>query len=418
MPAYESLVNALTGGDREPPVNGAGVLSETWPVVVGVMFAMMGLSLVAPILPLYAREFGVSRTAAGGLVAAFAVSRLGFDFVGGVIVDRIGTRSVMISGAVILTLSSVAAAMAGSYAVLFVARLLEGAGSAAYTTAAQTWMIKRTPAERLGRTMAWFQTGLLVGIVIGPLVGGYAAQIGDFATPFWIYAAVGVGMVVLSAGMPIESGEPLVRQPQPSGLGLLRRRPFLAIMFVGFALFVMRLGARSTLLPLYSREVLGLSEFEIGTVIAISGVLNLSMVHIAGRSLDKFGRGHIAAAGLVIAGICIAAYGYATSLGAMLIISVVFGVGSSFASLAAPTIVADLADPGREGRAIGMFRAAGDLGAVAGPIGLGAVAEGGSFVAGFWVTAALLIIAAIAAYKLGETAGRRRAESRDDPFAS
>ena len=391
--------------DRKGPpgVAPGGDLAAIWPVVVGVLFAMMGLSLVAPILPLYAREFGVSRTAAGGLVAAFAVARLVFDFGGGVIVDRIGTRRVMMGGAAVLAASSVVAALAGSYLVLFVARLLEGAGSAAYTTAAQTWMVKRTPAERLGRAMAWFQTGLLVGVVVGPLLGGYAAHIGDVATPFWLYAGVAVVMVALTASVPMA---PLARVGAQHSVGakaLLRRRAFLGIMFVSFALFVMRLGARATLLPLYSREVLDLTELEIGAVIAISGAMNLSVVHIAGRTVDHIGRSHAAWSGLVVTGVCVVWYGYSSGLISMLLISMVLGVGSSFASIAAPVIAAGLADPGREGRAIGLYRAAGDTGAVLGPIVLGSIAEAGSFAGGFWVSAVLLWIAALVARGLGDT---------------
>ena len=376
-------------------------LAGGWPVIVGVMFSMMGLSLIAPILPLYAREFGVSRTAAGGLVASFAVSRLVFDFAGGVVVDRIGTRRVMLMGAALLAVSSVAAALATSYSILLVARVFEGAGSAAYTTAAQVWMVKRTPAARMGRAMAWYQTGLLVGIVIGPLVGGYTAGIGDFATPFWIYATVGVLMMGLTTLVRFEPGVRAAPAVHEQATSLLRRPAFLGIMFVGFALFVMRLGARSTLLPLYAREVLDLTEFDIGGIIAISGIVNPSLVHVAGWSLDRFKRGYVAAIGLVWTGVFIAAYAYATDLKAMLLVSIAFGVGSS---LAVTTIAADLAEPGREGRAIGLYRAAGDTGAVAGPIALGAIAEAGSFAAGFWVTAGALWLAAITAMVLGRTA--------------
>ena len=134
--------------------------------------------------------------------------------------------------------------------------------------------------------------------------------------------------------------------------------------------------------------------------------MNLSVVHLAGRSLDRFRRGYVAAAGLAVTAVLIAAYGYATSLGLMLLISMVFGLGSSFASVAAPTIAADLADRGREGRAIGLYRAAGDAGAMVGPIGLGAIADAASFRAGFWVTAILLGVAAVVALMLGDTTKR------------
>ena len=63
--------------------------NQGWVLAVAVGFVMMGASLVAPILPLYALEFGVSYTAAGALITAFAVARLSFDLIGGVAGDRL-----------------------------------------------------------------------------------------------------------------------------------------------------------------------------------------------------------------------------------------------------------------------------------------------------------------------------------------
>jgi len=163
-----------------------------WPLVVGILFSMMGLGLVAPILPLYAREFGVSRTAASALIAGFAVARLVFDIGGSVIMERAGIPRVMILGGILLAVSSVVAAVAPNYTVLLVSGVVEGFGSAAFATGAQTLIVRNTPSDRMARAMATYQGGLLVGIAIGPIVGGFAAEWGDLTTPFWLYAAVGL----------------------------------------------------------------------------------------------------------------------------------------------------------------------------------------------------------------------------------
>ena len=401
------MTAARSGRESSP-----GVLGDIWPIAIGVSFATVGLALVAPIVPLYAREFGVSRAEAGVLVASFAVARLVFDLAGGALVDRFRVATMMRWGAVVLIVSSVAAALAGSFSVLLVARALEGAGSAAYTVAAQTWVVKRTPAHRLGAAMAWFQTALIMGVVIGPLLGGLAAQIGDFTTPFWLYAVLGLITLALTGLVPDEGAPARFDSSEHADTRLIRRPAFLAIMFIGFALFVMRLGARLTLLPLYSREVIDLSPLDIGVVISISGLINLGLVHVAGRSLDRYDQGRVLAVGIAVTAAAIAAYGYAGGLMAMIIISLVFGLGTSFASVAAPTIAAGLADPGREGKAVGLFRAAGDAGAMAGPIGLGAVADAAGFRSGFWVSAVLLWLAAVIGWRLGS--GDRAAAGEPD----
>ncbi|MCP4246785.1 MAG: MFS transporter, partial [bacterium] len=118
---------------------------QTRVLTVGIFLTMTGLTLVAPILPLYAREFGVSRTAAGALISGFAAARLLFDVVGGFASDRVGARKVMLAGAGLLAVASVGAALAPNYPVLLLTRFLEGFGSAAFATSAMKFIIITTP---------------------------------------------------------------------------------------------------------------------------------------------------------------------------------------------------------------------------------------------------------------------------------
>ena len=67
-------------------------------IMVVVFVIMLGFGIVAPILPLFARSFGVSYGAAGLLVSAFAFTRLAFDLVAGPIVDRWGEQRASVAG--------------------------------------------------------------------------------------------------------------------------------------------------------------------------------------------------------------------------------------------------------------------------------------------------------------------------------
>jgi MFS transporter, ACDE family, multidrug resistance protein len=394
-------------GTPQKPSGAAARTQEfrrVWVIVVGISLAMMGLTLVAPILPLYAREFGVSRTAAGGLVTAFAVARVIFDGAGGYMTDRLGTRRVMLFGGVLLGASSVLAALAPSYAILVVARFLEGAGSAAFSTAAQSLLVKVTPAARLGRAMALYQVGLLVGVTLGPVVGGFAATIGDLSTPFWIYAGLGFTLVAIVWRGGLPDAPAATHAPARGQVAALFRKPaYVGVVFIGFALFVMRLGARSTLFPLYTGEVLGLGTAMIGLLLASSSLVNLLVVGMAGTATDRFGRTPVAAAGLMTTGVVMIGFGHTTSLMLLLVLSLVFGLGAAFSSVAVPTMAADLAEPGEEGVAIGVYRGVSDMGAIVGPPLLTSIAEGGNFAAGFWVTGILLFVSAAIALGIRET---------------
>src|SRR5213596_15971 len=77
-------------------------------VVILITFViMLGFGIIAPILPLYARSFGVGYADAGLLISSFAFTRLIFDLFAGPIVDRYGERAVATSGLMFVAVSSV-----------------------------------------------------------------------------------------------------------------------------------------------------------------------------------------------------------------------------------------------------------------------------------------------------------------------
>ena len=382
---------------------------QTVSLSVGAFLVMIGVSLVAPILPLYARQFGVSRTAAGALISSFAVARLLFDVAGGVLADRWGARRVMVAGALLLSAGSVVAALAPTYGVLVVARVVEGIGSAAYATAAGQLLVAITPRERLGRTMAVYQTGLLGGIAVGPVIGGYAAELGNFTTPFWIYAGIGV-LVAAVVGVLVRSSPThaaTLRETLRASARVLRSGPFLALLFVTFAIFVMRAGARITLIPLYAGEELGLAESDIGVILAVSAVATVFVVNPGGWLVDRIGRKPVLIAGLLLTAAATAGYGMLNTFASLVVLSVGFGVVAAFAGIPPPTLAGDLAPPDSAGAAFGIYRMAGDLGIVVGPLVVGAIADRGAFGAGFLTAAGVLVVAAVVALLIPETGGRR-----------
>lgn len=378
---------------------------QTWALTVAVALVMTGVSLVAPIIPLYALEFGVSYTAAGALITGFAIGRLMFSLLGGVAGDRYGARRVAVGGALLLTVSSVTAALAPTYGVLLISRFVEGMGSAILATTASQYLVQTAPKERLGRTMALYQTGLLVGIAIGPFLGGRLAELGDFRTPFWAYSLLGLVVAVLVTLFitDLPPSDKTVGESFRATGDLLRMPSFRVLLFVAFSLFFMRGGARITLFPLFGSEVVGLNPAEIGDVLSLSAVANLLIVLPGGQLVDRIGRKPVAIWGLILAGLTTAAYGFFDSYGSLLVVSGAFGLASGIASIPPPTMVGDLAPPGAEGSAVGLYRTSGDLGFIVGPLLMGAAADAGAFSTGFIISGVLLAVAALVVTRIPET---------------
>src|SRR5579875_1364162 len=102
-------------------------------VLSAVAFAVaLGFGIVAPALPVFARDFGVGRAAAAAVISTFALLRIAFALPAGRLVNRLGERLVLATGIGIVAVSSLLAGMAQSYWQLVVLRGAGGVGSAMF----------------------------------------------------------------------------------------------------------------------------------------------------------------------------------------------------------------------------------------------------------------------------------------------
>jgi MFS family permease len=131
-------------------------------ITANVVIAL-GYGVVSPVLPQYARDFGVSISAATFVITAFAVLRLVAAPPAGFLVQRMGERRVYISGLIIVALSTGACAFADTYWQLLVFRSLGGLGSAMFTVSSLGLMIRISPADARGRVSGLFSSARWVG---------------------------------------------------------------------------------------------------------------------------------------------------------------------------------------------------------------------------------------------------------------
>ncbi len=196
---------SLAAYARPAPVrsNPFGGLPREVAVLTAVAFAVaVGFGVVAPAIPVYAREFGVGRTAAGAVISAFAFMRLVSALSSGRLVNRIGERLVLALGIGIVAVSSALAGLAQSYTQLLLLRGVGGIGSAMFTVSAMSLLLRVVDADQRGRATGMWQSGFLIGAIAGPAIGGPLTDI-SLRAPFFVYAvtlavAGGIGLLFLS----------------------------------------------------------------------------------------------------------------------------------------------------------------------------------------------------------------------------
>src|SRR5438093_10474532 len=114
------------------------------PILI-VFVIMLGFGLIAPILPLYARSFGVSYDAASLLISTFAFARLVFDPIAGPVVDRYGERWCAMTGVVFVGVSSLLAGLARSFPPVVLFRRACGLGPSPLPARPSTSLARAPP---------------------------------------------------------------------------------------------------------------------------------------------------------------------------------------------------------------------------------------------------------------------------------
>src|SRR6201996_2283318 len=104
------------------------------PVLSAISFTVaLGYGIAAPAIPQFARQFGVSVTAAASVISVFALLRVAGALPAGRLVDRFGEPGVMAAGIALVAVSSVLSGFSGSFAELIVLRGSGGIGSALFS---------------------------------------------------------------------------------------------------------------------------------------------------------------------------------------------------------------------------------------------------------------------------------------------
>jgi len=376
----------------------------------------VGFGVLVPVLPVFARSFGVDNFAVGAVVSAFAALRLVTSPFCGRLIDTFGERLVMAVGIFIVALSSGLAGISASYVQLLVLRGIGGVGSAMFTVSATTLLLTSVEAGMRGRATGFYQGGFLLGGMTGPAIGGLLSTF-SLTAPFFFYAATlavagTVGLLLLRTRSAKVDGPDL---PVVPFRDVLRDRRYQAACVTNLAQGWTSFGVRSTLVPVIVVEVLDRPTSWTGTAFACAAVVQTVAVGPAGRFVDTVGRRPAMIGGGVLAGVAILAVPFAPGIGLLIVALCLYGVAAAFLGTAPAATVGDAAG-GRSGTAVAVFSMCADVGAIVGPLVAGLLADSFSYPVAFAVGAALLLAGAAASARMpGSPPPTRGSSGADAP---
>ncbi|HEY8139945.1 MAG TPA: MFS transporter [Nitrososphaera sp.] len=362
------------------------------------LIVMMGSSMATPSLALYAGHYlGANELLVGAVIAGFAIGRLIFDVPSGFLADRLGLHRTMILGLGVLVGAALLAGLAPSYWILFSARILEGIGSSIYVSAAVSFILLSSESSKRATTMGTYQSILMLGPIVGPIVGAPIAVLYGYNSPYLAFAvmmAVALGVISMFSKKGrfrldrIDNGESQ-NSARTSNLSFYINTAGVATF--GFAF--LRAGIYSTGMPLFAYGSLALTVFDVGIILTVAALANLAASYFSGRITRMYGMKKPLFLAILFSALLTAIIPLTTSFGQLLFIMMLMGVSSGFfgqsIAWAAEQIEARVRKVGAIGissetgsparlqshltRGIGFNRMIGDLGLILGPLFVGFV---------------------------------------------
>jgi MFS family permease len=375
-----------------------GLPREIWVLSAANIIIALGYGVVAPILPAYARTFGVGIQAATLVITVFSLARLCFAPVSGLLVQRLGERQIYIGGLLVVAVSTAACGLAQTYWQLLFFRALNGIGSTMFFVSALGLMIRISPPGARGRIAGLFTTSFFLGAVGGPVVGSLTAGWG-LAAPFVIYGVVQLGVAAVlyySLRNSVLAAPGAVARAAVTMRDALRHSAYRAALWSNFATGWAAFGLRIALVPLFISVAMHRGVGVTGVALAAFAAGNGLAVIPSGYLSDRIGRRTLLIVGLMASGMATIWLGVTSSLPVFLVAACVSGATTGIFMSPLQAAVADiLGNEARAGMPVAAVQMATDVGAIVGSMAVGHIAQHLSFGWAFAMSGAILLAAGV-----------------------
>jgi MFS family permease len=391
-------------------------------LVVSAFIIAIGFGIVAPILPQYASDFGVSALAVSAVVSAFGLFRLLFAPVSGKLTQVLGETPVYVIGLLIVAASMIATAFAPTFELLLVFRALGGIGSTFFTVSAMTFLARKAPPQIRGRVSGAYASAFLIGSVAGPLLGSGLLVFGQ-RVPFLVYG----GALIFAAAFVFfmlrrsrledrQNGD----QRQRATLGeAWQHTSYRAALVSAFANGWATFGVRNSIVPLFAASAFVGGGWVIdsgqlaGVALATFAAGNVAVVLTLAKRSDHWGRRPPIMIGLTVAAVATGLLGLSPEPWVLLVLSLIAGAGTGLIVPAQQAAIADIVGEGRNGGpVVSTFQMTQDLGGILGPLLAGFLVDHLSYAWAFGITGLIMLIGAAAWTAAPETLPAKKEDSQ------
>lgn len=359
-----------------------------------VVFVILPVYAARPMTSLFAEELGASMVEIGLLTSCFSLVPLLTAIASGQLIDRFGEKIPLMigSGGMVLALSF--PFFQPSLFFLFMMQFLLGGSQIIAIVAIQNGVSSSAPLKQRDQAVANFSLFSSLGILIGPLVGGYLTEHFGFQNTYIVLSVISV--VSLITAFIISPSRKLEDCSNESSGGKVRELlsiPGFKLVLVVSMLSLSALDIFYAYFPLYASSI-GMSLTQIGWILSIQALANAVTRMFLSPCVERFGRTHVLIFFMVLGALGFALVPLYDTFLYVALISIFLGMGLGIIQPLTTILTYNLAPKGRTGEALGVRFAGNRMGQITIPLIFAGVSTLTSLGAIFIIVAAVLFIGA------------------------
>lgn len=367
----------------------------------------IGMSQIAPIMPLYIKHLGISNTSSisqlSGIAfgSTFVISAI-FAPIWGSAADKFGRKPMLLRASLGMALVIASMGLASNVYVLIGLRLLQGAITG-YGTACTTLIATQTDKEHAGYALGTLSTANIAGSLIGPSIGGLIEEL--FGVKYVFFITGGLLLIAFITTLLFVK-ESFVREDRKiltakEVWSSIPEKSLTIVLSVTFLIITMALYTIEPIVTVYVTQLSkNTSHIALisGLVFSASGLANIIAAPRLGKLSDKIGAHKVMLIALIAAGLIYIPQAFVKNPWQLMILRFLLGLTLGGLNPSVNILVKKITPTSITGRIFAFTTSAGYFGVFAGSVLGGQVAARLGISCVFFVTSALLLLNAVWVY--------------------
>jgi MFS family permease len=337
------------------------------PIYAITLIDVFGYMIMIPLLPYLAQKYGASGAVVGALLAIMAVASTIAAPLWGALSDKLGRKPIVTISQVISLVGYLLVAWAPSLGMLFVARTVAGIGGGNLGVT-QSYISDVTDDRHRDKAFAAFGVVFGIGIVLGPIAGGFLVKYG-FWMPFVVSAAIEAVNIGLTLRFLPKTNR--TRKDEFNLKGAAKEiwtQPRTRSLIVRHFLFIFAVTYFFSIFALYLKHAMNFGPDKASWLYATTGAIGaVALAIVVGPLAKRLGDAWVAQVGFALSAVAYAILAFAQNLWALIGVLVLWAVGASCIEPTIAALISESAPEEKRGATLGFNDATSSIALMAAP---------------------------------------------------